>query len=64
MAYCNINQYVAKKLAKIRNIVSCDQVEKNFKSSAYLAWSNVDFSQDDPGPRASDTASEVSYYRR
>jgi len=43
MAYCNINQFNAKKLLKIRNITSCDQVERNFKSSAYLAWSNIDF---------------------
>jgi len=42
MAYCNINQYIAKKLAKTRNIVNCEQVEKNFKSSAYLAWNNMD----------------------
>jgi len=36
MARCNINQYNAKKLAKIRNII-CKQVETNFKSSDYLA---------------------------
>jgi len=33
MAYCNVNQYIAKKLIKSRNIVSCDQVERNFKAS-------------------------------
>jgi len=27
MAYCNVSQYVAKKLIKSNNIVSCDQVE-------------------------------------
>jgi len=50
MAYCNINQYIAKKLVKIRNITSYNQVEKNFKSSAYLAWDNVDFSQEESKP--------------
>jgi len=47
MAYCNVNQFNVKKLAKIRNITSCDQVEKNFKSSAYLTWNNVDYSRED-----------------
>jgi len=60
MAYCNINQYVAKKLAKIRNIVSCDQVKKNFKSSAYLAWNSIDLSQEDPGFIGRASQSDVS----
>jgi len=39
MAYCNINQYVAKKLAKIRNIVNCEQVEKTL--SLQLTWHGI-----------------------
>jgi len=50
MTYCNVNQYFAKKLTKIRNIMSFDQVEKTFKFSAYLAWDNVDFSQEEVKP--------------
>jgi len=51
MAYCNvqINQFAAKRLAKVRNIISCDQVENNFKSSAYLAWNEEDFSGNESG---------------
>jgi len=45
MAYCNINQFNAKKLVKIRNITSPDQVERNFKSSPYLAWNNIEYTQ-------------------
>jgi len=26
--------------------MNCDQVERNFKASAYLAWGNMDLSQD------------------
>jgi len=47
MAYCNVNQFNVKKLCKARNITSCDQVEKNFKASAYLAWRNTDYFQED-----------------
>jgi len=50
MAYCNVNQFTAKRLAKVRNITNCDQVDKNFKSSAYLAWNNVEFFRDDLRP--------------
>jgi len=38
MAYCNINQFKAKKLIKSQNITTMDQVERTFKSSAYYAW--------------------------
>jgi len=48
MAYCNVNQFTAKRLAKIRNIANCDQVERNFKSSAYLAWNNVELFSEEP----------------
>jgi len=43
MAYCNVSQFIAKKFIKSKNICSRDQVEKVFKSSAYLAWENNDF---------------------
>jgi len=42
MAYCNVSQFIAKKQIKINNICNFEQVEKTFKSSAYLAWNNVD----------------------
>jgi len=50
MAYCNVNQFTAKRLAKVRNITNCDQIDKNFKLSAYLAWNNADFFRDNPKP--------------
>jgi len=40
MAFCNVSQFLAKRL--IKNISSLDQVERIFKSSAYLAWDNID----------------------
>jgi len=40
MAYCNINQYKAKRLIRIRNIDSIEQVELAFRASAYFAWSS------------------------
>jgi len=46
MAYCNINQFNAKKFIKIRNITSPGQIERIFKSSAYLAWNNIEFLQE------------------
>jgi len=42
MAYCNVNQFLAKRLIKKNNINNRDQVEKVFRSSAYLAWDNID----------------------
>jgi len=42
MAFCNTSQYIAKRLIKNKNIINSDQVEKTFKSSAYLAWDNTD----------------------
>jgi len=42
MAFCNINQYLAKRQIKVNKISSLDQIEKTFKSCAYLAWDNVD----------------------
>jgi len=42
MAYCNVSQFIAKKHIKNNNICNLDQVEKTFKSSAYLAWDNTD----------------------
>jgi len=42
MAFCNTSQFTAKKLIKSKSITSCDQVERLFKSSAYLAWNNTD----------------------
>jgi len=47
MTYCNVNQFNAKKLYKVRNITNCDQIKRNFKSSAYLAWKNTDYFQED-----------------
>jgi len=38
MAFCNVNQFKAKKLIKSKNITTIDQVERTFKSSAYFAW--------------------------
>jgi len=35
MAYCNINQYKAKRLIKIRNISNIEQAEQIFKSSTF-----------------------------
>jgi len=37
MAFCNINQYKAKRLVKARNIVNIEQVEQVFKASAFYA---------------------------
>jgi len=42
MAYCNVSQFIAKKQIKINNICNLEPVERVFKSSAYLAWNNVD----------------------
>jgi len=42
MAFCNTSQYNAKRLIKSKNITDSNQVEKLFKSSAYLAWINTD----------------------
>jgi len=48
MAFCNTSQFIAKRLIKSKNITNCNQVEKIFKSSAYLAWDNFDlFSEHD-----------------
>jgi len=46
MAFCNTSQFIAKRLIKGKNISNCDQVEKIFKSSAYLAWDNFDLFSD------------------
>jgi len=35
MAYCNINQFKAKRIMKSRDTNSLDQVDKFFKSSAF-----------------------------
>jgi len=43
MAFCNVNQFLAKRLIKNKNLDSIEQVERTFKSSAYLAWNNTDF---------------------
>jgi len=42
MAFCNTSQFIAKRLIKSKNISNCNQVERIFKSSAYLAWDNFD----------------------
>jgi len=41
MAFCNTGQYIAKRLIKSKNITDCSQVERIFKSSAFLAWDNL-----------------------
>jgi len=48
MAFCNTSQFIAKRLIKSKNITDCNQVERIFKSSAFLAWDNIDlFSEQD-----------------
>jgi len=42
MAFCNVSQFLAKRLIKKKNIIGLDHVERTFKSSAYLAWENID----------------------
>jgi len=42
MAFCNVSQFIAKRLIKKNNISSRDQVERVFRSSAYLAWDSVE----------------------
>jgi len=41
MHTANVNQFRAKKLRN-NNISKCEQIEEIFKSSAYLAWNNID----------------------
>jgi len=57
MAYCNINQFKAKKLIKARNITTIDQVERTFKSSAYFAWSLLGIDSEADSVRESSIAS-------
>jgi len=57
MAYCNINQFKAKKLIKARNITTMDQVERTFKSSAYFAWSLLGVDSEADSVRGSSIAS-------
>jgi len=40
MAFCNINQYKAKRLIKARNIDNLEQVKLAFRASAYYTWSS------------------------
>jgi len=40
--YCNVSQFIAKRLIKKNNISNKDQVERVFRSSTYLAWDNVE----------------------
>jgi len=63
MAFCNISQFRAKRLIKNKNITSLDQVEKIFKSSAYLAWDNTDLLSNYGNTETSSTPSVATYIR-
>jgi len=45
MIYCNVNQFIAKKLLKIRNINNINQVEREFKVLAYYSWNGINTEQ-------------------
>jgi len=60
MAFCNTSQYNAKRLIKSKNIVDGNQVEKLFKSSAYLAWKSVDILSNFGNSESSSTPSIVN----
>jgi len=64
MAYCNVSQFIAKKLIKKNNICSVEQVEKHFKSSAYLAWNNIDIFSNIGFSESESTPSVVGGARR
>jgi len=60
MAFCNTSQYNAKRLIKSKNIVDGNQVEKLFKSSAYLAWNSLDILSNFGNTESSSTPSIVN----
>jgi len=63
MAFCNVKQYKAKRLFKTKNIISIEQVEQTFKSSAYYTW-NLKFPESEENSmRGSSTLSLYNNYR-
>jgi len=46
MAYCNVNQFKAKKLLETRDINNIDQVEQEFKASVFYAWNIINIEQE------------------
>jgi len=57
MAYCNVNQFRAKKLLRARNIDNIDHIEHEFKASAYYAWNTINIEQEVNPTRGSSTSS-------
>jgi len=57
MAFCNVNQFRAKKLLKTKNIYSIEQVEQTFKSLTFYAWNILNIDSEKNLVRGSSTPS-------